>query len=182
MTGRRQVDVVTRLRETARARFGWSRLRPQQLTAMTAVTGGRDVLLVAPTGAGKSAVYQVPALLLDGPTLVVSPLLSLQQDQLAGLAERDSDELSAAALNSVERSAEQRAALSGARTGEVEYLFVTPEQLADPDRLADIRRAGPSLVAVDEAHCVSAWGYDFRPDYLQLGRVIDELGHPVWWR
>ncbi|ROO59428.1 ATP-dependent DNA helicase RecQ [Micromonospora sp. Llam0] len=167
-----------RLRRAARQRFGWSALRPGQLGAMRALLKGRDALVVLPTGAGKSAVYQIPATMLPGPTVVISPLLALQQDQIAALNQRGQAELRAVRISSAESPTQRRAALDDVRQGRARFLFTTPEQLCDPERLAEVRRLSPALVAVDEAHCVSAWGHDFRPDYLAVGHLVEQLGRP----
>jgi len=164
-----------RLRRAARTRFGWHRLRPAQLKAMRALLKGRDALVVLPTGGGKSAIYQVPATLLPGPTVVISPLLALQQDQLTNLNDRG---LRAVRISSAETPARQAAALKELREGAAKFLFITPEQLSAPERLAEVKALRPSLVAVDEAHCISSWGYDFRPDYLAIGHLIKGMGRP----
>jgi ATP-dependent DNA helicase RecQ len=144
---------------------------------MEHVVAGRDALVVMPTGSGKSAVYQVPALLLDGPTVVVSPLIALQRDQVEALAAVDSG--GAVAANSSLTAGQREEAFARLRAGAVEFFFLAPEQLAKPEVVAAVAEARPSLLVVDEAHCVSSWGHDFRPDYLRLGSVVEQLGHPT---
>jgi ATP-dependent DNA helicase RecQ len=164
-----------RVRRTAEDVFGHARLLPGQEEATRALLDGHDVLLVSPTGSGKSLTYQVAGLLMDGCTVVVSPLLALQQDQIEGLSELGPD-ARASRVSSAETEAQRAEALEAARTGEVEFLFLAPEQLANPDVRREVAALEPSLVAVDEAHCVSAWGHDFRPDYFRLGELIEEIG------
>ncbi|HZA04178.1 MAG TPA: RecQ family ATP-dependent DNA helicase, partial [Propionibacteriaceae bacterium] len=167
-------DEIT---QAARRVFGYEQLWPGQYEAVRALLDGHDVLLVGSTGSGKSLAYQLPAVLLHGPTLVVSPLLALQADQVASLDERG-ERTSAARISSAETPKQRREALAAAAAGELEFVFLAPEQLANDDVREAIAALRPSLVAVDEAHCVSSWGHDFRPDYLRLGELLADLDNP----
>jgi ATP-dependent DNA helicase RecQ len=165
------------IRQLAKESLEISKLRPGQLGAIEAVVGGRDTLAVMSTGYGKSAIYQLAGELIEGPTIVVSPLIALQRDQVEAMEEATVGE--AAELNSTVSESRRAELMESLREGEREFVLLAPEQLAKEEVLEELREARPSLLVVDEAHCISEWGHDFRPDYLRLGAFADRLGHPT---
>ncbi|CAN5128665.1 hypothetical protein BH23GEM2_BH23GEM2_04690 [soil metagenome] len=168
-------DRLDAARAVLRQRFDYPEFRNGQADAIGAVLSGRDVLVVLPTGGGKSLCYQVPALVLPGMTVVISPLISLMHDQVQALERRG---IAATYVDSTLARGELQARLMRAIRGELKLLYVAPERLVTGDLARRLRSTSLSLLAVDEAHCISEWGHDFRPSYLRLAQARAAIGAP----
>ena len=168
----------TDILSVARNNFGFDQLSPGQSQAIRSLLSKSDTLVVMPTGAGKSAIYQIAGLMLPGSVLVVSPLIALQKDQVDSINASDG-KAEACVVNSSLKSIELRETLDRVGNGAYKFIFLAPEQLRKEEAIDALKQARVSMIVIDEAHCISEWGHDFRPDYLQLGRVVDVLAHPI---
>lgn len=155
--------------------FGYDAFRDRQEAIVDHILAGRDALVIMPTGGGKSICYQLPALLLEGTALVISPLISLMQDQVAALT---ASGINAASLNSALSAIETDELLSDFKLGKLRLLYVSPEKATSLSFLSIISKQKISIVAIDEAHCVSIWGNDFRPEYAALKPILQQINAP----
>ena len=159
---------LTQAKKALKKYFGYDSFHPTQEEAISAVLAGKDTFVLMPTGGGKSMCYQIPALLLEGTTIVVSPLIALMKDQVDGLK---ANGIAAEFLNSSLDLHEQNEIVEALLEGNIQILYVSAERLVSPDFIKLLKKITPNLFAIDEAHCISSWGHDFRPDYTKLSHL-----------
>jgi ATP-dependent DNA helicase RecQ len=178
MRKKRVLPNAKRLKRIMRDVFGISALRRGQEEVIRSIAEGHNTLAIMPTGAGKSLCYQIPGLHLPGTTVIVSPLISLMKDQVDKLSWAG---LEAFQVNSELTAREQEENVKRVKQGKTEFLFTTAERLTRPEFLETLKRSKIDFVVIDESHCISEWGHDFRPAYLGLGAAIRDLGSPPFW-
>ncbi len=163
--------------EVLKAKFGYDSFRGiQEKIISTIVNDKKHSLVLMPTGGGKSLIYQIPALIFEGGTIVISPLIALMQDQVDALKKKD---IPAEFINSTVSKEKREKRLINFVNGKVKLLYVTPERFRKPEFVSEIKKANISLLAIDEAHCISEWGHDFRPDYSRIGEFRELIGNPL---